>query len=1242
MNVNAFRVHSVCQVAHEYTGESTENTMSLRLTDKVYVIDDNGHEGSDGWTLALVPNEVGVPSIGFVPVSHLRMLRPESRTYGELKRVSPPPPAKRAKPPPPQRRPETGKTPQSTAAQTEPTPVKSEPEAQAQQQQQTEGKAEVTVKTPVTTVETAVETTVETTVETPAETPAEAKDETVADTEEAIAETGVQAEETEMKEDEQDEATLDEANTAPVEQQEEPQKEQQQDDSEVLKEQEETATMSTEDIRVLAGSCVRELLEDRVEPLPSPVSYDTASRRKRSSARACEPVVPEDIDVVSAFSPHFRHALENLGNSAEMALVAAKYFERTAKIFDRAGQELQRVAKSIEEPPSDVSTSVRNAFKAVRAVDLKQGQQLVSYAAFIREVVVSELTNDREKLMSVHDGIKNVVASAEAASKLAVSHLQNADTSARKRASTRDSLKHAFEAIRQQDGDGGDLDQTAYASSSSDTGGGVLKSAASLTKSVPKFRRDHTTEVLKARDRLVQASEAAAEAARERIAAVDGVENTNAQLDITLVRCIEQYGVTELAHRENFASILENAVSRSHDIADLHRSQLQSCISVVDQIDPIADLRALCEPHQNSLQRDVSREPAQIVKTFVNPSERTLRARLPPCADGLEPALCAIDVPVQEEVGALETETLQFVKFNKVRRALRRTVCVRMAGDAPVLELPDATGKSRTVAVSDVKSAGTQGRSVELDFFNRDKIKMTFNSSQDAQQLAGCLDLLRQRAAQTAGAKTADKITCYTGTFNLGGCLPPALAAKELTKARKKEQKLQDKLTRLGLAALSDDDDDDEDGEEGESTTTNTADKKKSKVAKARARVEELEVQANQQTFAFVDSSCDIIVVGVQEAPRDRGTRKAWLAHITEHVGPGHDLLAHESMWQIAVYVFVRKSLAIDVNSLEARQVACGIGNTIGNKGAVAVSFNIQGTSFVFVCLHLAARAERLLVRRDNYRRIVTQLRGMGEDEDLDFLHSFDHVVILGDLNYRTQSFSFHDSIDIVAKGEMDRLAATDQLRSEMAEEAAFGGFAEGEIASFAPTYRMSKTMHYRTRDEANGLPATFSNKRQQLPSWTDRVLFRSRSSVIARDFQLEAYQAHHDVLGSDHRPVSARFAVRFRPRLFVPPSCSTRVLALADLFLRPDASALSGEASSRSNSVSSPMLSVDSLLDTTTSSNDPPTPTNSSKPRRSMLRGALRMSRRSANSDKNDPSANAGAGGTDDKDDDETATEVL
>ena len=52
----------------------------------------------------------------------------------------------------------------------------------------------------------------------------------------------------------------------------------------------------------------------------------------------------------------------------------------------------------------------------------------------------------------------------------------------------------------------------------------------------------------------------------------------------------------------------------------------------------------------------------------------------------------------------------------------------------------------------------------------------------------------------------------------------------------------------------------------------------------------------------------------------------------------------------------------------------CGLGNRLGNKGAVAVSLCVGGTSFLFLNCHLAANQRRTAQRNADYRRIESLL----------------------------------------------------------------------------------------------------------------------------------------------------------------------------------------------------------------------------------------------------------------------------
>ena len=90
----------------------------------------------------------------------------------------------------------------------------------------------------------------------------------------------------------------------------------------------------------------------------------------------------------------------------------------------------------------------------------------------------------------------------------------------------------------------------------------------------------------------------------------------------------------------------------------------------------------------------------------------------------------------------------------------------------------------------------------------------------------------------------------------------------------------------------------------------------------------------------------------------------------------------------------------------------------------------------------------------------------------------FDRVFWLGDLNYRINGT--RPMVDSLLKGNMHEvLAFNDQLRIERAEGRVFVGFGEGPC-NFRPTYRLD-----------HGTDEYDTSKKQRIPSWTDRILYR-------------------------------------------------------------------------------------------------------------------------------------------------------
>lgn len=242
---------------------------------------------------------------------------------------------------------------------------------------------------------------------------------------------------------------------------------------------------------------------------------------------------------------------------------------------------------------------------------------------------------------------------------------------------------------------------------------------------------------------------------------------------------------------------------------------------------------------------------------------------------------------------------------------------------------------------------------------------------------------------------------------------------------------------------------------------------------------------------------------------------------------PKYSVLSSVSMWGIHGLLIVRDRLAHLFSHVHTDRTACGLAGVMGNKGAVGISVeygdgtSASTTSFAFVNSHLAARAERLPERSQNYAKICHSLLRVkkGGMAGVQLLHVVDHVFWAGDLNYRNDMGEhgspkeFEQVSELVASGDLRELAAHDQLSHERAMHNVFVGFREGQL-DFAPTYRMEF-----------GQQGLYNNKRNQNPSWTDRVLWRSMPGNAAH-VELTQYYCAERMVYSDHRPVCAVFDV--------------------------------------------------------------------------------------------------------------------
>lgn len=261
----------------------------------------------------------------------------------------------------------------------------------------------------------------------------------------------------------------------------------------------------------------------------------------------------------------------------------------------------------------------------------------------------------------------------------------------------------------------------------------------------------------------------------------------------------------------------------------------------------------------------------------------------------------------------------------------------------------------------------------------------------------------------------------------------------------------------------------------------------------------------------------------------DNINAKRFSGRIEKALGDQYVLIAKHHLMEIKLLVFVHQRIKDRVIRTKATAEATGLGHVVGNKGGVAVKVTIDDTTFCFVSSHLAAH-EGAKFLKDRNEDVTDIMRNIEKTKmiGLPAVHQFDHLIWLGDLNYRLDLDRFHpkaqgwdrtQKLDYVkteiSKGNYGRLCRLDELAHEMNASNVFGNFQEGKI-TFMPTF---KTVRNTTSLEYQDL---------RIPSYCDRILWHSLP-LHRNHLKLKEYQAVPEISTSDHKPVYALF------NLFVP-----------------------------------------------------------------------------------------------------------
>lgn len=275
------------------------------------------------------------------------------------------------------------------------------------------------------------------------------------------------------------------------------------------------------------------------------------------------------------------------------------------------------------------------------------------------------------------------------------------------------------------------------------------------------------------------------------------------------------------------------------------------------------------------------------------------------------------------------------------------------------------------------------------------------------------------------------------------------------------------------------------------------------------------------ETLLRCARNADVIVVGLQEVAV---ARRGWKTHLRAALGPAWAYAGGESYAGLRLRVFARTRRGLPVVTIisAGMKVGAGFADRWPNKGAIAVEIQFADSCrALFVVAHLAANEKQLVDRQDDWRAILRRLdrdaflaRRTDPAISVPLFHRYEHVFVLGDLNYRIEApgTDRDDRVHWVQRRVDDRdwpaLLARDQLTRERLAGNVFANFQEAVIG-FAPTFKI---------DPGSGKYST-----SRVPSYCDRILWHSLPARVPLVRSLR-YEPLPEFNHSDHVPVVAEF----------------------------------------------------------------------------------------------------------------------
>ncbi|CAH8546886.1 unnamed protein product [Schistosoma turkestanicum] len=251
------------------------------------------------------------------------------------------------------------------------------------------------------------------------------------------------------------------------------------------------------------------------------------------------------------------------------------------------------------------------------------------------------------------------------------------------------------------------------------------------------------------------------------------------------------------------------------------------------------------------------------------------------------------------------------------------------------------------------------------------------------------------------------------------------------------------------------------------------------------------------------------------------GSVKSYAAKWSHYTGGGYLRVERVRLAGIIMLVYVSASLSAHLRreEISCQVVPTGVFNVMGNKGGVGIRLTVFNSSLCFINCHLAAGEANLDRRNQDFREITRKMlfefpmnpKNLMQPSEKAYISDHDIIFVFGDLNYRISGLDSPTVRKSIFAKDFSSILKYDELLKLMGNRNLFDGFHE-PVINFAPTYKFD--MNSNVYD---------SSDKNRVPSYCDRIIWSGDGCTPI------VYRSHPEFVCSDHKPVSAYFAVDLR-----------------------------------------------------------------------------------------------------------------